>query len=148
MAGHGVEDDPSLKGISRYFNSQTNRGRANVSFPSPSSRSGSRGGEEGHEKYSVVFALHVFVSYYPALTKPFDAIKSQVIRPLQFDRKSTCCFCFTMAGDSSVDESQLKGLSKYFNSQTNRGRANTAKATYAVMGVFILYLTLKPKSKK
>lgn len=32
MAGHGVEDDPSLKGLSRYFNSQTNRGRANVSF--------------------------------------------------------------------------------------------------------------------
>ncbi|KAL0895992.1 hypothetical protein ABMA27_011983 [Loxostege sticticalis] len=33
MAGHGVDDDPSLKGISRYFNSQTNRGRANtVSF--------------------------------------------------------------------------------------------------------------------
>lgn len=29
--GHGVDDDPSLKGISRYFNSQTNRGRANVS---------------------------------------------------------------------------------------------------------------------
>lgn len=32
MAGHGVEDDPNLKGLSRYFNSQTNRGRANVSF--------------------------------------------------------------------------------------------------------------------
>ncbi|KAL0850439.1 hypothetical protein ABMA28_012243 [Loxostege sticticalis] len=30
MAGHGVDDDPSLKGISRYFNSQTNRGRANT----------------------------------------------------------------------------------------------------------------------
>ncbi|CAB3257197.1 unnamed protein product [Arctia plantaginis] len=28
------------------------------------------------------------------------------------------------------------------------GRANTAKATYAFMGVVILYLTLKPKSKK
>ncbi|XP_013167158.1 PREDICTED: up-regulated during skeletal muscle growth protein 5 [Papilio xuthus] len=52
-----------------------------------------------------------------------------------------------MAGDS-VDDSQLKGLSKYFNSQTNRGRANTAKATYAVFGALILYFTLKPKSKK
>lgn len=30
MAG-GVEDDPNLKGLSRIFNSQTNRGRANVS---------------------------------------------------------------------------------------------------------------------
>ncbi|CAG4926215.1 unnamed protein product [Colias eurytheme] len=29
MAG-GVEDDPKLKGLSRYFNSETNRGRANV----------------------------------------------------------------------------------------------------------------------
>ncbi|CAH2243796.1 jg12709 [Pararge aegeria aegeria] len=28
MAG-GVEDDPNLKGLSRYFNSETNRGRAN-----------------------------------------------------------------------------------------------------------------------
>lgn len=30
MAG-GVEDDPNLKGLNRIFNSQTNRGRANVS---------------------------------------------------------------------------------------------------------------------
>ncbi|OWR43920.1 putative stretch regulated skeletal muscle protein [Danaus plexippus plexippus] len=52
-----------------------------------------------------------------------------------------------MAGGDSVDESQLKGLAKYFNSTTNRGRANTAMATYAVMGAVILYFTLKPKSK-
>lgn len=32
MAGHGVDDDPNLKGFTRYFNSETNRGRANVSF--------------------------------------------------------------------------------------------------------------------
>lgn len=31
MAGHGVDDDPKLKGFTRLFNSQTNRGRANVS---------------------------------------------------------------------------------------------------------------------
>ncbi|CAK1548197.1 unnamed protein product [Leptosia nina] len=31
MAG-GVEDDPNLKGLSRIFNSQTNRGRANVNL--------------------------------------------------------------------------------------------------------------------
>lgn len=31
MAGdHGVEDNPNLKGLSRIFNSETNRGRANV----------------------------------------------------------------------------------------------------------------------
>ncbi|KAL0850438.1 hypothetical protein ABMA28_012242 [Loxostege sticticalis] len=52
-----------------------------------------------------------------------------------------------MAGDSA-DASQLKGLAKYFNSQTNAGRANTAKATYAFFGAVILYYTLKPKSKK
>lgn len=31
-----------------------------------------------------------------------------------------------MAGGESVDESQFKGLSKYFNSTTNRGRANVS----------------------
>ncbi|KAJ8734601.1 hypothetical protein PYW08_013851 [Mythimna loreyi] len=30
MAGHGVDDDPNLKGLTRLFNSQTNRGRANT----------------------------------------------------------------------------------------------------------------------
>lgn len=32
MAGHGVDDNPNLKGFARLFNSETNRGRANVSF--------------------------------------------------------------------------------------------------------------------
>lgn len=32
MAGHGVDDNPNLKGFARYFNSETNVGRANVSF--------------------------------------------------------------------------------------------------------------------
>lgn len=32
---------------------------------------------------------------------------------------------FRMAGDSA-DASQLKGLAKYFNSQTNAGRANVS----------------------
>lgn len=31
MAGHGVDDDPNLKGLTRYFNGETNRGRGNVS---------------------------------------------------------------------------------------------------------------------
>lgn len=56
-----------------------------------------------------------------------------------------------MAGDSAADaaaEAQLKGLAKHFNSVTNRGRANVAKATYAFFGVVILYNVLKPKSKK
>lgn len=29
-----------------------------------------------------------------------------------------------MSGDPNIDESQFKGLSKYFNSHTNRGRIN------------------------
>ncbi|XP_045760423.1 ATP synthase membrane subunit K, mitochondrial-like [Maniola jurtina] len=53
-----------------------------------------------------------------------------------------------MAGAENVDESQLKGLSKYFNSTTNKGRANSAKATYAVFGLIALYFAMKPKSKK
>ncbi|XP_046399297.1 ATP synthase membrane subunit K, mitochondrial [Ischnura elegans] len=51
-----------------------------------------------------------------------------------------------MAGDH-VDESQFKGLSKYFNGSTMRGRANVAKATYASVGLLILYFTMKPKKK-
>jgi len=31
-----------------------------------------------------------------------------------------------MAGDSHVDESQIKGFSKYFNSTTSTGRANVS----------------------
>lgn len=31
MAGDGPADNPNLKGLARYFNSETNFGRANVS---------------------------------------------------------------------------------------------------------------------
>lgn len=31
MAGDGPHDNPNLKGFARYFNSETNIGRANVS---------------------------------------------------------------------------------------------------------------------
>ncbi|XP_055625376.1 ATP synthase membrane subunit K, mitochondrial [Toxorhynchites rutilus septentrionalis] len=51
-----------------------------------------------------------------------------------------------MAGDH-VDESKLTGLSKYFNGETMRGRANVAKATYASFGLLFLYLYLKPSKK-
>ncbi|XP_073958295.1 ATP synthase membrane subunit K, mitochondrial [Choristoneura fumiferana] len=50
-----------------------------------------------------------------------------------------------MAGEEGAE---LKGLSKYFNSQTYNGRANVAKATYAVIGVVILYNLIKPKKSK
>lgn len=32
MAGHELDDDPKLKGLSRYFNNTTLKGRANVSL--------------------------------------------------------------------------------------------------------------------
>ncbi|XP_063216052.1 uncharacterized protein LOC134527363 [Bacillus rossius redtenbacheri] len=54
-----------------------------------------------------------------------------------------------MAGDEAIppEAAQLKGLAKHFNSITPKGRANVAKATYAVIGVIILYNVLKPKKK-
>lgn len=52
-----------------------------------------------------------------------------------------------MSGDAHVDESQFKGMSKYFNSTTNRGRANVAKATYASVALLILYFKFKPSKK-
>ncbi|KAG7176281.1 ATP synthase membrane subunit DAPIT-like [Homarus americanus] len=51
-----------------------------------------------------------------------------------------------MAGDP-VNSSQFKGLSRYFNGSTLAGRANVAKATYAVMGLIIAYQMLKPSKK-
>lgn len=45
---------------------------------------------------------------------------------------------FRMAGDSGVDESQLKGLSKYFNSQTNKGRANVSTYYPIIATVWII----------
>ncbi|XP_076654783.1 ATP synthase F(0) complex subunit k, mitochondrial [Halictus rubicundus] len=47
-----------------------------------------------------------------------------------------------MAGDS---EPKLTGLSKYFNSITDTGRANTSKATYAGVVLLTLYFLLKPR---
>ncbi|XP_078045128.1 ATP synthase F(0) complex subunit k, mitochondrial [Augochlora pura] len=51
-----------------------------------------------------------------------------------------------MSGGSS-DDPKLTGLSKHFNSITDRGRANVAKATYAGIALIILYNYLKPKKK-
>ncbi|ALC48312.1 maker270 [Drosophila busckii] len=48
-----------------------------------------------------------------------------------------------MAGEGE----KLTGLSKHFNGTTMAGRANVAKATYAVMGLLIAYQIMKPKKK-
>lgn len=53
-----------------------------------------------------------------------------------------------MAGDSGAEGAQLKGLSKLFNSTTNAGRANTAKATVGFTVLIVLYNVLKPKKKQ
>ncbi|XP_059482640.1 uncharacterized protein LOC132200888 [Neocloeon triangulifer] len=51
-----------------------------------------------------------------------------------------------MAG-AAAEESQFKGLSKIFNSTTVKGRANVGKATYAAIGLIILYNVVKPKKQ-
>ncbi|XP_077274243.1 ATP synthase F(0) complex subunit k, mitochondrial [Temnothorax americanus] len=45
-------------------------------------------------------------------------------------------------------EEKLTGLAKHFNSQTMYGRANVTKATYAGIGLIVLYFYMRPKSKK
>ncbi|XP_076183905.1 ATP synthase F(0) complex subunit k, mitochondrial [Ptiloglossa arizonensis] len=51
-----------------------------------------------------------------------------------------------MAGEDSP-EKNLTGFSKYYNSVTDRGRANVAKTTYAAIALIALYFYLKPKKK-
>ncbi|XP_063912747.1 ATP synthase membrane subunit K, mitochondrial-like [Zophobas morio] len=54
-----------------------------------------------------------------------------------------------MAGGSeAAEEAKLSGLSKIFNAQTTRGRANVAMATYASVGLLIAYFALRPKKSK
>lgn len=50
---------------------------------------------------------------------------------------------FVMAG---ANEPQFQGLSKYFNTVTQTGRANIAKATYLVIGTIGLFYWSKKKS--
>ncbi|XP_075226989.1 ATP synthase F(0) complex subunit k, mitochondrial-like [Lycorma delicatula] len=52
-----------------------------------------------------------------------------------------------MAAPGDIDETQFKGLSKIFNSHTDRGRINFSKLTYAVCAGLALYFYLKPKKK-
>uniref|UniRef100_A0A646QE96 UpMuscle5 n=1 Tax=Hemiscolopendra marginata TaxID=943146 RepID=A0A646QE96_9MYRI len=52
-----------------------------------------------------------------------------------------------MAGGGHVDDAQFKGLSKYFNSVTDTGRANVAKATLLGVGLIGLFFWLKPKKQ-
>lgn len=46
------------------------------------------------------------------------------------------------------EEPKLTGLSKYFNSVTDRGRANVAISALTGMAIAGLYFWLKPKAKK
>ncbi|XP_076626269.1 ATP synthase F(0) complex subunit k, mitochondrial-like [Colletes latitarsis] len=51
-----------------------------------------------------------------------------------------------MAGADSPEE-KLTGFSKYYNSVTDRGRANVAKVTLGGIALLGLYIYLKPKKK-
>ncbi|KAH1015740.1 hypothetical protein HUJ04_007079 [Dendroctonus ponderosae] len=57
-----------------------------------------------------------------------------------------------MSGEDELnkyDDPKLKGLSRYFNSTTIRGRANVTIATYAVIIGYFLYAKLiKSKSSE
>jgi up-regulated protein 5 len=53
-----------------------------------------------------------------------------------------------MAGGEHVDESKFTGFARYFNSYTDRGRANVSLMTLSMLGIGILYLVFKPKKQK
>ena len=53
-----------------------------------------------------------------------------------------------MSGDSGVDEKQFKGLSKYFNTFTDRGRFNISVTTISVTIGLGLFFFLKSKFTK
>ncbi|KAF9407706.1 hypothetical protein HW555_012357, partial [Spodoptera exigua] len=44
-----------------------------------------------------------------------------------------------MAGQELDDNPKLKGFNRLFNSQTNRGRANTSKVTLGLIAASIVY---------
>ncbi|XP_067393238.1 ATP synthase membrane subunit K, mitochondrial [Emydura macquarii macquarii] len=50
-----------------------------------------------------------------------------------------------MGGHDSGSEHKFTGIQKYFNAYTNVGRRNYVIATYASIGMIILYFKLKPK---
>ena len=47
-----------------------------------------------------------------------------------------------------MDDTSIKGISRYFNSQTGRGRANVSKLTLGTFAAYLLYLKFRPSSKK
>ena len=53
-----------------------------------------------------------------------------------------------MAGHENIDESQFKGLSKTFNTFTNRGRFNISATTICAVTGIITFVVLKKKLTK
>lgn len=47
-----------------------------------------------------------------------------------------------------MDDSSIKGISRYLNSQTGRGRANVSKLTFATAFGIFLYFKFRPSAKK
>ncbi|XP_048005966.1 ATP synthase membrane subunit K, mitochondrial-like [Leguminivora glycinivorella] len=53
-----------------------------------------------------------------------------------------------MAGHGVDDDPNLKGITRYFNSTTTRGRANVTKVTYTFLALYYLYSKIRPKPSK
>ncbi|XP_022163768.1 up-regulated during skeletal muscle growth protein 5-like [Myzus persicae] len=53
-----------------------------------------------------------------------------------------------MTSDTKLEEKPLTGFSKYFNTTTINGRVNISCATFATLGMFLLYVKFKPKLDK
>ncbi|XP_014214309.1 tudor domain-containing protein 5 [Copidosoma floridanum] len=73
--------------------------------------------------------------------------RTRAARAVQYVRIQYLHRKTTMSGADPPGSENLKGLAKIFNSQTNYGRANVAKATYGAVALFMLYSYLKPKKK-
>ncbi|XP_029344887.1 ATP synthase membrane subunit DAPIT, mitochondrial-like [Acyrthosiphon pisum] len=53
-----------------------------------------------------------------------------------------------MTSTPELEEKPLTGFSKYFNTTTINGRVNISCATFATLGMFLLYMKFKPKIEK
>ncbi|KAF2893899.1 hypothetical protein ILUMI_12276 [Ignelater luminosus] len=129
-------DDPSLKGIGRIFNNSTIRGRANVSMTA----------YELPLPHSLEWLSSSYIKFLQKIKK--SNVRQYIQPQINMYEAKLDKIISKMAGDGPVDQSKLTGISRIFNAQTMRGRANVAMATYAGIGLLVSYFVLKPKSKK
>ncbi|CAH1738254.1 unnamed protein product [Aphis gossypii] len=53
-----------------------------------------------------------------------------------------------MTSKIDQEEKHLTGFNKYFNTTTTNGRVNISCATFAAIGMYLLYLKFRPKHEK